>query len=152
MSNTLNNYRSIECDGLRDPSVRKSLTNILGYVYYWRRHKMFFLTEKRTKYFVTFLTKICSSKNQEKKSDWTQLVLLDLHIRFKYLSIVRCSFQQALRIPENYRPPVQSTMTGLIKCNQINISGNTEPCHNGNTHTGFDLVLRPTGWEFSSSG
>ena len=32
-------------------------------------------------------------------------------------------FLQALRVPE---PPVQSTVTGLIKCSHTNISGDTE--------------------------
>ena len=51
--------------------------------------------------------------------------------QFMYLVIMKgnvmiwdnCLQTQALRVPES---PVQSTVTGLIKCNHRNISGNTD--------------------------
>ena len=39
--------------------------------------------------------------------------------------------QQALHVPE---PQVQSTVTGLIKCSQTNISGTVSTCQNGDPH------------------
>ena len=49
--------------------------------------------------------------------------------------------EEALRVPENDRPPVQSTVTGLNKCNQENISANST-CQNGDPHVqhGFNMV------------
>ena len=61
---------------------------------------------------------------------------------------------QALRVPE---PPVQSTVTGLIKCSQTNISGNTEhltkwrpPCTTVIWYSGTICIFLGVGENFTS--